>query len=926
MEGFQELVQDIWNRPVSSALPMKRLHIKLARVAKGIKRWKKEKIGDTKLQLAIVKEVLQQLEAAQEHRLLTEQELDLCRRLKARSMGLAAIEKTRIRQRSRLTYIRCGDANTKFFHMRASARRRKNYIHCLHTEEGIAIAHDEKEKVIRDYFNNHIGSVVSRSTTINWQSLGYTPQNLSDLEMPFSQEEVQNTINSMPPDKAPGPDGFTGAFFKACWETISDDVMAAMNSLFSLNAQGFEWLNSACIVLLPKKAEALRVTDFRPISLIHSIAKIFSKLLANRLAPRLNSLVSNCQSAFIKRRSIHDNFLYVQGTVRKLHKQKTPALFMKLDIHKAFDTVNWGYLLETLQALGFGSRWREWISILFRTASSTALMNGRQGPSFTHARGVRQGDPLSPMLFILAMDPLQRLLDLATQQRILTPLPLTAAKWRTSMYADDAAIFINPIKEDVEAVNMILTAFGTFSGLHINLQKSTIHPIRCENVDLDHVLSPFTGSRGAFPCKYLGLQLHTRSLQKAHVQPLIERIGQRLPKWKGRWLNKAGRLTLVSSVLSSMPTYHLTVFPLAAWARRKIDKIRRSFLWKGEENTNGGHCLVNWPTVTRPKDLGGLGVPDLDRFGRALRLRWLWQEWVEESKPWIGSELPCSDGDRLLFNSSITITLGDGAKAHFWHHNWLQGEAPRYLAPNLFQLASRKNRTVQHELQNNNWIRSLRGRITSAVHIEEFISLWVRIQDVHLQQGVRDSIAWKWTPEGVYSTRSAYRIQFKGSFALLRSDLIWRAQVENKCKIFAWILLQDKILTAHNLQKRGWPYHEHCVLCNGPLETGLHLCLCCPFAKEVWSLVISWENLNLPEPRSQAQADPMHIKAWWEETARKVPATERRRLNGIVIYTFWNIWKERNRRIFNNTSETGLQVAARIKEDIEQRKRAFAHA
>ena len=111
-----------------------------------------------------------------------------------------------------------------------------------------------------------------------------------------------------------------------------------------------------------------------------------------------------------------------------------------------------------------------------------------------------------------------------------------------------------------------------------------------------------------------------------------------------------------------MPTYHLTVFPLAAWAKRKIDKIRRSFLWKGEENANGGHCLVNGPTVTRPKDLGGLGMPDLDRFGRALRLRWLWQEWVEISKPWIGSELPCTDVDRLLFNSSINITLGDGAK------------------------------------------------------------------------------------------------------------------------------------------------------------------------------------------------------------------------------------------------------------------------
>ena len=190
---------------------------------------------------------------------------------------------------------------------------------------------------------------------------------------------------------------------------------------------------------------------------------------------------------------------------------------MKLDIHKAFDTVNWGYLLDVLQALAFGPRWCEWVSILFRTSSSTALLNGQHGPSFSHARGVRQGDPLSPMLFILAMDPLQRLLDQATQHGILTPLPITVVKWRTSMYADDAAIFINPIKDDVEAVKIILQAFGAFLGLHINLEKSYVHPIRCENVDLDQVLSPFTGSRGDFPCKYLGLQLHTRSLQKVCV-------------------------------------------------------------------------------------------------------------------------------------------------------------------------------------------------------------------------------------------------------------------------------------------------------------------------------------------------------------------------------------------------------------------------
>jgi hypothetical protein len=185
------------------------------------------------------------------------------------------------------------------------------------------------------------------------------------------------------------------------------------------------------------------------------------------------------------------------------------------------------------------------------------------------------------------MDPLQCILDLATNHGTLSPLPEETARWRTLLYADDAAILLNPVRQDMQAVVEILQTFGHFSSLRINLEKRSVHPIRCEDIELDHVLEPFNGIRESFPCRYLGLQLHTRPLKKVHVQPLIEHIAHRLPGWKGKWLNSAGCLTLVSSVLSSIPTYHLTVFPLAVWARKRIDGIRRSFLWKGEENTNG---------------------------------------------------------------------------------------------------------------------------------------------------------------------------------------------------------------------------------------------------------------------------------------------------------------------------------------------------
>ena len=495
------------------------------------------------------------------------------------------------------------------------------------------------------------------------------------------------------------------------------------------------------------------MSDYCPISLIHSVAKIFSKLLANRLAPHLDGLVSKCQSAFIRKRCIQDNFLYVQNIVRQFHKTKTPALFLKLDIQKAFDTINWSYLVEYLQARGFGHRWHEWITILFSMASSRDLIDGEQGNCFDHKRGVRHGDPLSPMLFILAFDPLQRILDLASKQGVLTPLPLAAAKLRTSLYADDAAIFINPTRDDLQAVKQILNVFGAATGLTTNFEKSSIHPIHCENVDLPNILQPFSGYCKTFPCRYLGLQLHTRLLQKIHIQPLVEKIRQRLAGWKGQLLNRAGRLTLVSSVLFSMPIYHLTISPLAKWARKKIDKIWQSFLWKGEDNAHRGQCLVNWPTVSRPKDLRGLGVLNLEKFSRALRLRWLWQEWTDSSKPWEGLQVPCNKLDRLLFQASTTVTIGSGVKAKFWHHSRLDGEAPLNLALHLFELVRRKNKSVAQELTNLAWIQSLRRKITTTTQVEEFVSLWIRIQQVSLQQDVEDTLVWKWTPTAV--TRSA---------------------------------------------------------------------------------------------------------------------------------------------------------------------------
>ena len=181
--------------------------------------------------------------------------------------------------------------------------------------------------------------------------------------------------------------------------------MRVINAFGSLHSANFHWLNSSNIDLLPKKDGAEEISDFRPISLIHSIAKIVTKMLALRLGPFMDVLVSKAQSAFIKERSIHDNFLYVKNLATRLHKSKTPCLMFKLDIRKAFDSMCWDNIIDILHRHGFSPRFHDWITAIFASSSSRVLLNGMVSPPIVHGRGLRQGKSLSRLLFDIGIDP-----------------------------------------------------------------------------------------------------------------------------------------------------------------------------------------------------------------------------------------------------------------------------------------------------------------------------------------------------------------------------------------------------------------------------------------------------------------------------------------------------------------------------------------
>jgi len=304
-----------------------------------------------------------------------------------------------------------------------------------------------------------------------------------------------------------------------------------------------------------------------------------------------------------------------------------------------------------------------------------------------------------------------------------------------------------------------------------------------------------------------------------------------------------------------MPTYFLTTFRLQKWAIKEIDKMRRGFLWKGTADAKGGQCLVNWSKTKKPKEFGGLGILDLDLFSRALRLRWLWYQWTDPDRPWVGTEPPVDKIDKQLFRASTTVTLGDGQIARFWQSTWLDGKAPMDLYPNLFRLAWRKNKTVKEELENLNCTRGL-WRMGSVDEMAQFVELWDYTLNIHLTDQA-DQIKWNWTANGEYSSKSAYLAQFHGSYSTFKTEHIWKAETEGKHKFFAWLLIQSRILTADNLLLRGCPCNPVCIMCDQEMETADHLILHCSFARQVWQELAVWTGgTNLHSGRRNSNSCP----------------------------------------------------------------------
>uniref|UniRef100_A0A8R7TKT7 Reverse transcriptase domain-containing protein n=1 Tax=Triticum urartu TaxID=4572 RepID=A0A8R7TKT7_TRIUA len=212
-------------------------------------------------------------------------------------------------------------------------------------------------------------------------------------------------------------------------------------------------------------------------------------------------------------------------------------MLLKLDIARAFDSVSWPFLLETLQHLGFGQRWRDWISILLSTASTRVMINGHPGPPIDHACGRRQGDPVSPMLFTIVIDVLNSMLIRAVELGLIQWLTTRHAASSISLYADDVVVFCRPDHHDIFAVRELLRVFGLVSGLHTNYSKCSATPIQCNDEDIATIAAEMQCPVKQFPIQYLGLPLSIRKPSTTSLMPIIHKLERKLSTWRASLLS-----------------------------------------------------------------------------------------------------------------------------------------------------------------------------------------------------------------------------------------------------------------------------------------------------------------------------------------------------------------------------------------------------
>ncbi|XP_074282927.1 uncharacterized protein LOC141607475 [Silene latifolia] len=478
-KDFANIVQSEWDKLIVG-VRMYQVVSKLKNLKKPLKKLNKQKLSDidnaTELARFLLDSLQTKLHLNPHDMNLREAEQQAAQKYN----NLHRAQMSFLRLKAKVEWLQDGDENTGFFHRQIKARHIQNKvlsikdIHGTLYKEPVLI-----ENAFLEFYTDLLGT--SRHTSSVHIPIVRTGKLITDhqkslLLRPVTYDEIKKCIFSIPSSKAPGPDGYSSQFFKDSWAIIGNDVSAAIIDFFN-TGQLLKQLNATLVTLIPKVVNPSSVLEFRPITCCNVIYKCIAKLLCARLSDVLPDIISPNQGGFIKGRNIVENVLIYQDLVR-LYKRKSasPRCLIKIDLRKAYDTIEWSFLHSMLVALNFPTGFIDKIMTCVTTTAYSLSLNGNNFGFFKGKRGLRQGDPLSPLLFTICMEYLSRILHVISNQDDFRFHPLCRPlKLNHLLFADDLLLFS---KGTASSIMWMLRAFSTFSkasGLCFNREKSDIY-------------------------------------------------------------------------------------------------------------------------------------------------------------------------------------------------------------------------------------------------------------------------------------------------------------------------------------------------------------------------------------------------------------------------------------------------------------------
>ena len=472
----------------------------------------------------------------------------------------------------RSRWIKEGDCNSWYFHLMMNANRRNNSLKGVMIDGTWINKPARVKEEVRLFFLQRFQEPDHHRPWLDgicFQTIG---QQQNDMLLGrFQEDEVKRAIWDCESEKSPGLDGRNFKFIKKFWQIIKPDVLRFLDE-FYVNGTFPRDCNASFIVLIPKVADPQILNDYRPISLIGYMYKIVSKMLAKRLKKVMPLIIDETQFAFIRDRHLLHSVIIANEVIEEAKRSKKSYLVFKVDYEKAYNSVSWEFLLYMLRRTGFSSKWIKWIEGCLRSASLSILVNGSPSTEFIPQRGLRQGDPLAPLLFNVVVEALNGLMREAVEKNLFRGFPVDSNNVGISIlqFANDTIFFGETSMENVKAIKAILRTFELTSSLKINFVKNCFEAIGVSDQWKQDAANYLNCNLLVIPFVYLGIPIGANLRRCQLWDSIINKCGRKLTKWKQRHISFGGRVTLIQSVLTSIFIYFFSFFRVPS---RVVDKL-----------------------------------------------------------------------------------------------------------------------------------------------------------------------------------------------------------------------------------------------------------------------------------------------------------------------------------------------------------------